>query len=223
MPLMFDYYTVTPVQIFWGVQEVGGNPPNARPFALVVVMLVVSLAIYAIGRFALGGRGYATSGKATVGSSPRKLRGLAAAGAIAAFAAVTGLAVLPHLGVVLSSFSVDGAWYRTVLPGKWTLGHYEQALSHPLAIGSIRNSLIYASVAMALATAAGLAISYLTVRVRVRGGALLDGLAMLPLAVPGLVMAFGYVAMRLALGRSTGPERARWRGGLTLSGRRLGR
>src|SRR5690606_33165380 len=30
-----------------------------------------------------------------------------------------------------------------------------------------------------------------------RGGALLDTLAMLPLAVPGLVMAFGYVAMTL--------------------------
>jgi iron(III) transport system permease protein len=31
----------------------------------------------------------------------------------------------------------------------------------------------------------------------VRGGAVLDALAMLPLAVPGIVMAFGYVAMTL--------------------------
>jgi len=44
----------------------------------------------------------------------------------------------------------------------------------------------------------GVAISYLVARVRITGGWVLDSLAMLPLAVPGLVMAFGYVGMTLA-------------------------
>ena len=41
----------------------------------------------------------------------------------------------------------------------------------------------------------GVAIAYLVVRLRVRGRSVLDSLAMLPLAVPGLVIASGYVAM----------------------------
>ncbi len=40
-------------------------------------------------------------------------------------------------------------------------------------------------------------IGYLLVRSRLPGRGLLDALSMLPLAVPGLVMAFGYVAMSL--------------------------
>ena len=43
----------------------------------------------------------------------------------------------------------------------------------------------------------GLLIAYLIVRTRIWGRTLLDSLSMLPLAVPGLVMAFGYVAVTL--------------------------
>jgi len=105
------------------------------------------------------------------------------------------LAVIPHVGVVLSAFTVDGAWYRSVLPESYTLQHFEGMLGHPMAMNGITNSLIYASVAMIVCVLVGLAISYLNVRLKVTGGWLLDTLAMLPLAVPGLVMAFGYVAM----------------------------
>ena len=41
----------------------------------------------------------------------------------------------------------------------------------------------------------GVAIAYVVVRSRVRGRQVLDFLAMMPLAVPGLVLAFGYLAM----------------------------
>jgi iron(III) transport system permease protein len=193
-PLMFDYYTVTPVQIFWGIQEVANNP---RPYALVVVMLTVAVVLYAMGKFAFGRRSYEMKGKATVGSTTAVLRGWRGWAATALFLSITALAVLPHIGVVFSSFTVNGSWYRTVLPAEWTGEHYSQALSHSLAMGSIRNSLFYAVVAMVLAVTLGLAISYLTVRVKITGGWLLDSMAMLPLAVPGLVMAFGYVAMTL--------------------------
>ena len=194
-PLMFDYYQVTPVQVFWGLQEISTNP---RVYALVVVMLAAAAGLYLLGRLAIGGRGYAMQAKASVATTERRLTGLRAAAAMAAFLSVTFLAVLPHLGVILSAFTVDGAWYHTILPSRWTLQHFKGALTQQLAVTSIRNSLIYASTAMAVCLAAGLAISWLTVRARVRGGWLLDTLAMLPLAVPGLVMAFGYVAMSLS-------------------------
>jgi iron(III) transport system permease protein len=193
-PLMFDYYTVTPVQIFWGIQEVQSNP---RPYALVVVMLTLAVGLYLIGKFAFGGKSYAMQGRAAIASSMKKLGAVPGFFALLPFVLLTGLAVMPHFGVVLSSFSVDGAWYRSILPQAFTLDHYSNALAHPLAMGSIQNSLIYALGAVTLTVVIGLSISYLSVRCKIKGGWLLDSLAMLPLAVPGLVMAFGYVAMSL--------------------------
>lgn len=194
-PLMFDYYTVTPVQVFWGITEVADNP---RPYALVVVMLAVAVLCYLVGRLLLGGRAYAMEGKATLAATTRPLSGWRGWGAVAAFLTVTGLAVLPHIGVVLNSFAAGGSWYRSVVPKAFTVEHYSGALTHDMAMTSIQNSLMYATAAMVLAIVLGLAISYLVVRVKVRGGWVLDSLAMLPLAVPGMVMAFGYVAMSLA-------------------------
>jgi iron(III) transport system permease protein len=193
-PLMFDYYTVTPVQIFWGITEIADNP---RPFALVVVMLAVVLLLYLLGRWAFGGRAYAMHSKASIASTPKRLSLTQSILAISAFAFVTALAILPHLGVILSSFSANGAWYRSILPAHLTTAHYAQALSHPLAMRSITNSFLYAAAAMALCLLLGVAIARLTIRHRIKGAWLLDSLAMLPLAVPGLVLAFGYVAMTL--------------------------
>lgn len=193
-PLMFDFFDVTPVQVFWGLTEVENNP---RPFALVVVMLAVAVVCYLLGKLVLGGRGYAMTSKATVGSTEVPLGRWGSVGALALFVTVTFLAVMPHVGVVIESFSVEGAWYRSVLPRDVTAAHYVGALTHDLAAGSIGNSLLYASLAMVLCVIAGLAMAYLTVRVRVWGSSLLDTLGMLPLAVPGLVMAFGYVAISL--------------------------
>jgi iron(III) transport system permease protein len=204
-PLMFDYYTVTPVQVFWGLNEVAdGNP---RPYALVVVMLAVAIALYMLGRAVLGGRAYEMQSKASIASTMTPLTGWKGWAALGAFVLITGLAVLPHLGVVLASFSRDGAWYRSVLPRQFTLEHYHSALTHQLAMGAIANSLLYAILATILSVIIGLAIAYLVVRVRIKGGFLLDALAMLPLAVPGLVMAFGYVAMSL---RWPMPQLAAW-------------
>ena len=84
-----------------------------------------------------------------------------------------------------------------MLPTQWTGHNYDMALSHPLVAGSIRNSLLYSSIAVGIDIILGLAIGYLIVRVRIRGRGLVDALAMLPLAVPGLVMAFGFVAVTL--------------------------
>ena len=69
-----------------------------------------------------------------------------------------------------------------------------------MAIGSIKNSLGYASIAVLFDLVIGLVAGYLIVRTKAFGRSLIDALCMLPLAVPGLVMAFGYVAMSLTIG-----------------------
>lgn len=193
-PLIFEYKTVTPVQVFYGLQEIESS---AQPYALVVVMLIAAVLLYLIGKFALGGKAYAMQSKATHASTEKPMHPLHAAGALALFLIVTGLAVLPHLGVILVSISTQGAWYDSVLPTEFTATHFGDMLTHNLALPSIVNSLKYALIAMVLCVAMGLAIAYLNVRAKVKGGIVLDTLGMLPLAVPGLVMAFGYVAMSL--------------------------
>ena len=103
------------------------------------------------------------------------------------------LALLPHIGVVLVAFSRD--WYGTILPQSWTLGNFQAALGHSLTVPSIGNSLRYAAISTVIDAVLGIGIAYVVVRTTLPLRHLLDSLAMLPLAVPGLVLAFGYLAM----------------------------
>jgi len=206
-PLMFSYYEVTPVQVFHLLTDVSNSPV---PFALVVVMLVASVALYVVGKVVLG-RGFdAATTKASIATPVKRLRRGRAALAAAPFALVFLLAVLPHVAVVLTSVTETGAWYRTVLPNDLTLGHYGQALVDELAFPSIRNSLLYASLATLVAAGVGLAAAVLIVRSDVPGRQVIDALCMLPLAVPGLVLAFGYLAISISFKRRLGDATPFW-------------
>lgn len=190
VPLIFDFTRVTSVQIFDGIKDLSGNP---FPYALVVVMLVATVLFYLIGKFFFGKEIAASSGRAATGRSLKKARGWVNVLCIGAFVFVTGLAVLPHLGVIL--LSISERWYGTVLPLEYTPQHYLDALGHPLTLNSIGNSLKYASLATLANVILGIGIAYVVVRTKLPGRQFLDAMSMLPLAVPGLVLAFGYLAM----------------------------
>ena len=189
-PLIFDYARVTSVQIYYGLRDIGGNP---FPYALVALMLVSSIGIYALGKGLFGRAGYAMMAKATSSGGPRVLPRGPALLCTALFAGVVGFAVLPHVGVILVAFSRE--WYATVLPHALTLDNFRLALGHDLTVPAIANSLKFASISTVIDVLLGIAIAYVVVRSRIAGRQVLDFLAMLPLAVPGLVLAFGYLAM----------------------------
>lgn len=190
VPLLFDYDRVTAVQIFRSINDLSGNP---FPYALVAVMLVFSTLFYLTGKLFFGSANSGGGGRATTGRETIALPAGLGWVCTAFFAVVTFLAVLPHLGVVLLSFSKD--WYGTVIPHSLTLEHYRDALGHELTLSSITNSLKYSTLAMLVALVLGIGVAYVSVRTRIWGRQLLDAMAMLPLAVPGIVMAFGYLAM----------------------------
>jgi iron(III) transport system permease protein len=190
VPLIFDYDRIAPVQIYHGLLDMGGNP---FPYALVAVMLAASLAFYALGKGLFGRRSYAMMAKATSSAGARALPPIRAGLCTALFAGVIFVAILPHLGVVLVAFSRD--WYATVLPAHLSLDNFRLALGHDLTVPAIANSLKYASLATLLDVFLGIALAYVITRSKIAGRQLLDFLAMLPLAVPGLVLAFGYLAM----------------------------
>jgi iron(III) transport system permease protein len=193
-PLMFNYQEVTPVQIFNGIKEMAAS---RQPYALTAVLLLCAISFYVVGKLVFGGKAYAMYSKASVQSTPTRLHGWLGVAALLGFASVICLAVLQHVSVVLTSLAGEASWYGSVFPKDWTLSHFDQALTHPLAVGSIQNSLLYSTLAVLLDLVVGLFIAYIVVRTKIRGRGLLDALSMMPLAVPGLVMAFGYVAMTL--------------------------
>jgi iron(III) transport system permease protein len=190
VPLIFDYSRVTSVQIFDGAKDMGGNP---LPYALVAVMLVISVLLFLASKLAFGRSDYASAGRASMAAQLKVLRGWKGMAAAGFFALVIFLAVLPHIGVVLTSFSGD--WYGTVVPAHGTMQHYRDALGHSLTVPSIQNSLKYAGLATVFDCVLGFTIAWITVRTKLPGRHLLDALSMLPIAVPGLVLAFGYLAM----------------------------
>jgi len=190
VPLMFEFTRVTSVQIFSGIKDIGGNP---FPFALVAVMLGSTVLLYAISKFLFGRDSHAMMAKATSQGGPRQVGVFAGLLCTFVFGLVTFLAILPHIGVILVAFSRD--WYGTILPTGWTLENFQAALGHNLTLPSIQNSLKYASVATVIDVLLGIAIAYVVVRTKLPGRQILDAMSMLPLAVPGLVLAFGYLAM----------------------------
>lgn len=189
-PLVFDYAEVTSVQIYYGLKDIGGNP---FPYTLVAVMLVSSIVLYALGKGLFGRTSYAMMAKATSSGGPRALSRTQALICTAAFTGVTLIAVLPHIGVILVAFSRE--WYASVVPRAYTLENFRLALGHELTVGSIANSLKFASISAIFDILLGIAIAYVVVRTKLAGRQVLDFLAMLPLAVPGIVLAFGYLAM----------------------------
>ena len=105
---------------------------------------------------------------------------------------ITGIALIPHLSVILTS--VTERWFMTVLPSAYTGAYYGQIFEHDLTLLSIRNSLWLSVMSTMIDVLLGVAIAYLLTRRRFPFRDALDAVAMLPLALPGLVLAFGYIS-----------------------------
>ncbi len=196
-PLMIGYEQVLPVQIYRGLNELD---TSAKTYSMVFVMLSACVGLYGLGRVLFGRGSAATAGRGVAATVRRP----GAGGTLliwSAFGGVMLLAVLPHAGVVLMAFAER--WSGSILPNTYTLRHVKEVFYRSETFDSILNSLRYASIATAVDVLLGLTVAYLVVRLRVRGRSLLDSLAMLPLAVPGLVIASGYVVLA-ALGADAG-------------------
>ncbi|MGN6366743.1 MAG: ABC transporter permease [Phycisphaerae bacterium] len=206
-PLLLDYRNVVSRAV-WDDLSAAQSGQGSLAYAKVVIVLMVSVSVYVAGKLTLGRSGHAMTSKAAVVSTAKKLRfgkGLLAA---LPFAVITGLAVLPHLGVILYSFTAIASerghgwgpadqfgWYRSVIPSRYTAAGYSAVFGTPEIYRSILNSVKYAGIATGINVVLGIAIAWVVIRTRVWGRTALDSLAMLPLAVPGLVMAFGFMAV----------------------------
>lgn len=186
-PLVFGFKKVAAVKIFDAKTAVGDPTAYVIAFYLVVLSGII---FYVSRRFLDGGK------IATLARGTRRAREQTPAAwtypfIYGYFLLVIGLALLPHIGVVLVSFA--RTWSSPDLWPQWSLENYHAIFTDPSipAANSIKISLLCAAASMTIDVIGGFALAYALVRGKVWAKALLDTLAMLPLALPGLILAFG--------------------------------
>ena len=189
-PLIVGFDEVLPVTLF---QRLSQEDVSPLTYSLVFILLATAVAAYVLGKFVFG---RSSSAEATKASIAEEIRRLGPAGTLAAwalFGTVIFLALTPHIGVVLTALSKR--WVNTVVPSVFTTEYLRFVITRPSTYRSILNSLMYAGTSTLIDIAIGCVAAWLMVRSKIRGRTFLDGLCMLPLAVPGLILAAGYVAV----------------------------
>ena len=190
-PLIFEYNEVIAVRIFRQVTDANVNPMG---YALVVLIVVLTASAFYLSKRWTGGRNYEMIGRGHVGSREITANKPMCTAIYLFVGSLTFVALLPHISVVLVSLTPDASqWRLSILPKSYTIQHYLTVFTHEDTLPSILNSFKYSIFSTLLALAMGIAIAYLLTRKRLPFGNLLDALAMLPLALPGIVLAFGYV------------------------------
>ena len=184
-PLMLNYNNLLAPQAYLRITTVGMDDVDG--YVVCVVLVLLSLVSLLAARKYLGLAEYATVQR----SAPvtRRLQGKKVFLVWLLCGAILGVSLLPHIGILLLSFSK--VWSFTLLPTTYTLGNFAEILFR--APHFIKNTLIYTLLAAGLDIILGAAIAFLLLRSRLAGRNLLDAIATLPLAIPGVVLAVGYL------------------------------
>ena len=188
-PLIFEFRNCLAVNIFDRVTDMHSN---AVGYALVLFMLVATCLFFLVSKALSKDIKVVSTSKGAQGPALRPASGLALVFVYAFLFILSFLALLPHLSVILLAFS--DKWFMTILPESYTLKHFTGAFTHKLALSGIRNSLILSSAATACDIVLGIVLGYLLARGKGWWRDAMDALVMLPLAVPGIVLAFGYLS-----------------------------
>jgi len=186
-PLVLGQTNLLAPQAYLRITQVGLEDPMG--YVTSVIMVVFSIAAMALSAQALRGKDYATTQKGGSGIQRRTLSPLASVMAYAWIAVVLAIVLSPHLGVLL--LSLARVWSFAPLPDAYTLDHYATVFQD--SGGMITNTLLYCGLAAGLDVLLGVAIAYLLLRTALPARQWLDWIATASLAVPGIVLAIGYL------------------------------
>lgn len=184
-PLMLNYKNLLAPQAYLRITTIGIDDVDG--YVVCVVLVVLSLAALLAARKYLSLAEYATVQRGA--PVARQLQGGQLLLAWLAIAVILGVSLLPHIGIVLLSFTK--VWSFSLLPTTYTLSNYAEILFR--APHFVVNTLVYTLLAASLDIVLGAAIAFLLLRSRVPGRNFLDAVATIPLAVPGVVLAVGYL------------------------------
>jgi len=175
--------------VFNDARAINENPSS---FSLVVVVIVICAVTFLLSKRFTDRRTYYMLSKNT---RTRPAANLSFRGTLLAyvlFGGITLVAVLPHISVVLTSLSKE--WVFTAFPTQLTVGYYRDIFGREETVSAIKNSFLYSIGSTGFDVVLGVGIAYVLARKRFPGAQVLDAVAMIPLALPGFVVAFGYVA-----------------------------
>jgi iron(III) transport system permease protein len=175
-----------PTRIYGAISSYPPRFPEASALSLVLVLLTV--AGLSLQRRYLERRSFVTVGgrgaqlmQITLGAAKWPL--------LVAFVVVVFLSSVAPLAVLVAA-AFSKVWTDPLTAGNLTLANFQAALvGNQIAVRGIANSFKLAAAAATITVLLGLGIAYLDLRTSVRGRRLLDYLAILPLGLPGTVMA----------------------------------
>ena len=188
-PLVMGQTNLLAPQAYLRITQVGLEDPMG--YVISVIMIAFSIAAMALSARALKGRDYSTLQK---GGGSIQRRKLGAGGSVAASDWIIFILLLtlsPHIGVLLLSFAK--VWSFAPLPDAYTLEHYATVFQD--SSGMIKNTLLYCGLAALLDVVLGVTIAYLILRTQLPARQWLDWIATASLAVPGIVLAIGYLRL----------------------------
>lgn len=177
-----------PTRLYAQLQTFPPRFPDASALASMLVLLTVG-ALF-VQRLSLQGKSYVTvAGKATQ-NAPFALGRWSIPALIFSWTVLLLSVILPMGILALLSLSKD--WIASMSPANWTLANYAFALfQEPTAQHGIFNSLRLATAAATIAIVFALFIAYIDLRTKMRGRRFLDYLTVIPLGLPGIVLALG--------------------------------
>jgi iron(III) transport system permease protein len=184
-PLMLNYKNLLAPQAYLRITTIGMDDVDG--YVVCVVLVVLSMMTLLAARKYLGLAEYASVQRTAPVSG--RIHGKRLAMVWLVVSALLGVSLLPHIGIILLSFAK--VWSFSLLPSTYTLGHYEEILFRVPHF--IINTLIYTLIAAALDIVLGAAIAFLLLRTAIPGRTFLDVIATMPLAIPGVVLAVGYL------------------------------
>ena len=188
-PLVMGVTNMLAPQAYLRITSIGIEDPLGYVISVIMIALSI-LALWMAARL-MKGRDYSTLQKGGNSLQRRTLRGWESVLAYGWVVLVLLITLAPHVGILLMSFSK--VWSYSVLPDSYTLAHYGTVFAD--SQGMIYNTLKYCLMAAGLDIVLGTAIAYLIYRTRLPARQWLDYLASIALAIPGLVLAIGYLRM----------------------------
>ncbi len=188
-PLVMGQTNLLAPQAYLRITQVGLEDPLG--YVISVIMIVFSILAMALSARMLAGQDYATIQKGGASLQQRKLSPAGSALAYLWIGLVLLLTLSPHLGVLL--LSVAQVWSFSPLPDAYTLAHYTTVFED--GAGMIRNTLLYCGLAAGIDVVLGVTIAYLILRTRLPARQWLDWIATASLAVPGIVLAIGFLRL----------------------------
>jgi iron(III) transport system permease protein len=186
-PLVLNVTNMLAPQAYLRITSIGIEDPIG--YVISVLMIAFSLFALWASALALRGRDYATLQRGGSSLGKRTLKPWQSVLAYAWIVLVLLLVLSPHLGILLLSFAK--VWSFSVLPDAFTLEHYASVFHDSPQM--ISNTLLYCGLAALLDVVLGTAIAYLILRTRLPFRRSLDFMASAALAIPGVVLAIGYL------------------------------